>query len=108
VTKRGCLQTWLASRNAAAIAQLVEHLIRNEGVGGSNPSCGTNLFNTLEDLFVGLCTTCALAIARVEIGAFCGRRSHSRRYFADPFAEFVSIKQAGGNRSLTKSSRYLL
>ena len=26
----------------AAIAQLVEHLIRNEGVGGSNPSCGTN------------------------------------------------------------------
>lgn len=25
----------------AAIAQLVEHLIRNEGVGGSNPSCGT-------------------------------------------------------------------
>jgi hypothetical protein len=30
----------LTSR-AAAIAQLVEHLIRNEGVGGSNPSCGT-------------------------------------------------------------------
>src|SRR5262245_18786127 len=26
----------------AAIAQLVEHLIRNEGVGGSNPSCGTS------------------------------------------------------------------
>ena len=26
----------------AAIAQLVEHLIRNEGVLGSNPSCGTN------------------------------------------------------------------
>ena len=25
----------------AAIAQLVEHLIRNDGVGGSNPSCGT-------------------------------------------------------------------
>ena len=25
----------------AAIAQLVEHLIRNEGVGGQNPSCGT-------------------------------------------------------------------
>ena len=25
----------------AAIAQLVEHLIRNEGVGGSSPSCGT-------------------------------------------------------------------
>ena len=26
---------------SAAIAQLVEHLIRNEGVGGSSPSCGT-------------------------------------------------------------------
>ena len=25
----------------AAIAQLVEHIIRNDGVGGSNPSCGT-------------------------------------------------------------------
>jgi hypothetical protein len=31
----------LALRNAA-IAQLVEHIIRNDGVGGSNPSCGTN------------------------------------------------------------------
>ncbi len=30
----------------AAIAQLVEHLIRNEGVGGSNPSCGTNFSMT--------------------------------------------------------------
>src|SRR5690606_18522698 len=29
----------------AAIAQLVEHLIRNEGVGGSNPSCGTTSFS---------------------------------------------------------------
>ena len=28
----------------AAIAQLVEHLIRNEGVGGSNPSCGTKIY----------------------------------------------------------------
>ena len=27
----------------AAIAQLVEHRIRNAGVGGSNPSCGTKL-----------------------------------------------------------------
>ncbi len=25
----------------AAIAQPVEHIIRNDGVGGSNPSCGT-------------------------------------------------------------------
>ena len=28
---------------SAAIAQLVEHVIRNDGVGGSNPSCGTTL-----------------------------------------------------------------
>ena len=25
----------------AAVAQVVEHVIRNEGVGGSSPSCGT-------------------------------------------------------------------
>lgn len=31
----------IAGPVGAAIAQLVEHLIRNEGVGGSNPSCGT-------------------------------------------------------------------
>ena len=32
------------TRNAiAAIAQPVEHIIRNDGVGGSNPSCGTTL-----------------------------------------------------------------
>jgi hypothetical protein len=37
--------------DAAAIAQLVEHLIRNEGVGGSNPSCGTNEINGLIVLF---------------------------------------------------------
>ena len=33
------LLTWLA-----AIAQPVEHVIRNDGVGGSNPSCGTTYF----------------------------------------------------------------
>jgi hypothetical protein len=27
---------------AAAIAQLVEHVIRNDGVTGSNPVCGTS------------------------------------------------------------------
>jgi hypothetical protein len=32
----------MASLDGAAIAQLVEHIIRNDGVGGSNPSCGTN------------------------------------------------------------------
>ena len=31
------------SQASAALAQLVEHLIRNEGVGGSSPSCGTSL-----------------------------------------------------------------
>src|SRR5258705_8433011 len=30
---------------SAAIAQLVEHVIRNDGVTGSNPVCGTSLFN---------------------------------------------------------------
>ena len=30
-------------RRFAAIAQLVEHVIRNDGVGGSSPSCGTTL-----------------------------------------------------------------
>jgi hypothetical protein len=29
------------SRWSAAIAQLVEHVIRNDGVTGSNPACGT-------------------------------------------------------------------
>jgi hypothetical protein len=29
----------------AALAQLVEHLIRNEGVGGSNPSSGTSFLS---------------------------------------------------------------
>src|SRR5262249_14881754 len=31
----------------AAIAQLVEHIIRNDGVGGSSPSCGTITINHL-------------------------------------------------------------
>ena len=41
------LQWVLQEPSQAAIAQLVEHLIRNEGVGGSNPSCGTKNFNDL-------------------------------------------------------------
>jgi hypothetical protein len=47
----------------AAIAQLVEHIIRNDGVGGSNPSCGTSVFNNLANVTVrnsallhGFCT----------------------------------------------------
>ena len=32
----------------AALAQLVEHLIRNEGVGGSNPSSGTSFLTSTQ------------------------------------------------------------
>jgi hypothetical protein len=32
---------------SAAIAQLVEHVIRNDGVTGSNPVCGTSKINQL-------------------------------------------------------------
>src|SRR5438132_6308717 len=36
---------------SAAIAQLVEHVIRNDGVTGSSPVCGTNEFKHLgEDI----------------------------------------------------------
>jgi hypothetical protein len=31
---------------SAAIAQLVEHVIRNDGVTGSNPVCGTSTFRS--------------------------------------------------------------
>ena len=34
----------------AALAQLVEHIIRNDGVAGSNPACGTSLFNDLRQM----------------------------------------------------------
>ena len=37
------IRTAFNARPFAAIAQLVEHVIRNDGVGGSNPSCGTSL-----------------------------------------------------------------
>src|SRR5262249_24308009 len=36
-------------RARAAIAQPVEHIIRNDGVGGSNPSCGTTRIFDLSD-----------------------------------------------------------
>ena len=38
------------TRASAGLAQLVEHLICNQGVGGSNPSAGTNLFNGLAEI----------------------------------------------------------
>src|SRR6202142_2383889 len=37
----------VALLEGAAIAQLVEHVIRNDGVGSSNLSCGTNEFSGL-------------------------------------------------------------
>jgi hypothetical protein len=41
---------WLEARSTvAAIAQLVEHVIRNDGVGGSSPSCGTSLRSRSEE-----------------------------------------------------------
>jgi len=41
---------------SAAIAQLVEHVIRNDGVTGSNPVCGTSLLK---------CRSCAIKIGCV-------------------------------------------
>ena len=38
---QGVPQPISQAANSAAIAQPVEHIIRNDGVGGSNPSCGT-------------------------------------------------------------------
>ncbi len=37
-------------RPEAAVAQLVEHVIRNDGVGGSSPFSGTTLFCQKRDL----------------------------------------------------------
>ena len=34
----------------AGLAQLVEHLICNQEVGGSSPSAGTNIINGLKEL----------------------------------------------------------
>ena len=38
----------LSPARRAALAQSVEHLIRNEGVAGSNPACGT-IFTRLNE-----------------------------------------------------------
>ena len=37
----GVVPPFVDNALCAGLAQLVEHLIRNEGVGGSNPSVGT-------------------------------------------------------------------
>ena len=44
------VEAWCRTRPSlwsAAIAQLVEHVIRNDGVGGSSPSCGTSKIKPL-------------------------------------------------------------
>jgi hypothetical protein len=41
-----------AAQRQAGLAQLVEHLICNQGVGGSSPSAGTNKINRLGDLAI--------------------------------------------------------
>ena len=52
-----CIQQWISLSRArtdcsehlrAALAQLVEHIIRNDGVVGSNPISGTNKISYLE------------------------------------------------------------
>ena len=39
----------LSDFNVAGLAQLVEHLICNQGARGSNPLAGTIFFNYLQD-----------------------------------------------------------
>src|SRR5262249_11046000 len=41
-----------SARIGAAIAQSVEHIIRNDGVGGSNPSCGTSICGSVPTTWV--------------------------------------------------------
>jgi hypothetical protein len=45
---------WVAPlRKRAAIAQSVEHIIRNDGVAGSNPVCGTSFSLKINSLQQG-------------------------------------------------------
>ena len=37
----------VTAKEWAAVAQLVEHIIRNDGVGGSNPFSGTTLISVV-------------------------------------------------------------
>ena len=49
---RGSSTTFFAKIfRSAAVAQLVEYLIRNETVGGSIPLCGTNIKSSSDDFF---------------------------------------------------------
>ena len=47
----GARQLWASP--LAALAQLVEHLIRNEEVAGSSPACGTRNHNIINKLHLG-------------------------------------------------------
>ena len=47
-------QTWAhPHQKRAAIAQSVEHIIRNDGVAGSNPVCGTSFSLKINSLHQG-------------------------------------------------------
>jgi hypothetical protein len=52
-TRRRACEPRTPTSGFAAIAQLVEHVIRNDGVGGSSPSCGTNQINRLGKSTIG-------------------------------------------------------
>jgi hypothetical protein len=55
-TRSACEPTTclLALRAGAGLAQLVEHLICNQGVGGSSPSAGTKKINDLVAKLISL------------------------------------------------------
>ena len=50
----------------ADLAQLVEHLIRNEGVGGSNPSIGTTFLSSTDPV-------CRSRMAILDAGVMVAR-----------------------------------
>src|SRR3979409_2022816 len=52
---------------SAAIAQLVEHVIRNDGVTGSNPVCGTNQINHLASFREFAKTVCVYTVSANQL-----------------------------------------
>jgi hypothetical protein len=93
----------------AAIAQLVEHLIRNEGVGGSNPSCGTNGFNYLR------CVLAWVPAAGARLSPPCRHALlHSRSFSAECGPLDLSkkmerrVRRTGRDRAKPRSTRRML
>jgi hypothetical protein len=70
---------------SAAIAQLVEHVIRNDGVTGSNPVCGTNNIKHLDVWRTIMKNLCPQGVRNANAGwsdcpsLVAGVRSASRR-----------------------------